>query len=480
MGHSDRAVRAVDLGDVLVVLDRPQSAENVGAVARVMKNFGLSRLAVVAPPSGPARPGAGGRGRRGRTCSGARGGSLARRATCSTRLAVHRDLRAALAGRDVGLRDDLAGGGGAAAARPGASSAARSPGVRAAGPVAIVFGEERRGLSDAELDLCQAVCAIPTARRVRLDEPGPGRGGRLATRWRRRQGRRSAAAARARRAGAPRDAGGALGPRQGAPRAGGLPEPAEPGAHPGGAAAASSRGPSRPSARRSCCVAAVRALERVVRERGRVGATADGRWAARRSTSGTRLRCAAGRGGGRGGRGGALVLLAALLPGVVVLLAEPVRDHLLLALGLAAGVVAARARLELAAAPLLVVEEAEPLRTVGALAALPRCRSSCRAPSPPAPSSSSSSSSSSRPWSALDSRALLAGQSLPLALPPSAARAWARACSGGGHLGEGDPDRLLGRLAAAHLHLDRAPDTLPWRRTSAAARGCGWRAPRTR
>jgi tRNA/rRNA methyltransferase len=32
----------------------------------------------------------------------------------------------------------------------------------ARGPVALVFGEERRGLSDRELDLCQAVCTIPT------------------------------------------------------------------------------------------------------------------------------------------------------------------------------------------------------------------------------------------------------------------------------------------------------------------------------
>jgi tRNA/rRNA methyltransferase len=29
--------------------------------------------------------------------------------------------------------------------------------------VAILFGEERRGLSDAELSLCQAVCTVPTA-----------------------------------------------------------------------------------------------------------------------------------------------------------------------------------------------------------------------------------------------------------------------------------------------------------------------------
>jgi tRNA/rRNA methyltransferase len=33
----------------------------------------------------------------------------------------------------------------------------------AAGDVALVFGEERRGLSDAELEHCQAVCTIPTS-----------------------------------------------------------------------------------------------------------------------------------------------------------------------------------------------------------------------------------------------------------------------------------------------------------------------------
>jgi TrmH family RNA methyltransferase len=31
------------------------------------------------------------------------------------------------------------------------------------GEVAVVFGEERRGLSDEELELCQAVCTIPTS-----------------------------------------------------------------------------------------------------------------------------------------------------------------------------------------------------------------------------------------------------------------------------------------------------------------------------
>ena len=35
-----------------VILDRPQLAENIGAVARVMANFGLSDLRLVAPRDG--------------------------------------------------------------------------------------------------------------------------------------------------------------------------------------------------------------------------------------------------------------------------------------------------------------------------------------------------------------------------------------------------------------------------------------------
>src|SRR6266508_5362935 len=48
--------------NVLVVLHRPQSAENLGAVARVLKNFGLTRLAVVPPPSWAGPPRSGGPG----------------------------------------------------------------------------------------------------------------------------------------------------------------------------------------------------------------------------------------------------------------------------------------------------------------------------------------------------------------------------------------------------------------------------------
>jgi tRNA/rRNA methyltransferase len=149
-------------GNVLFVLHRPQSAENLGAVARVLKNFGLARLAVVAPPSWAGPPRSGGPGTA-REDVLARARRLARKAGDVLDAAqIHGDLRAALRGatwtcgtssRSVEGRPRLD------PAALGREVARRS----AAGPVAIVFGQERRGLSDAELVSCQAVCAIPTS-----------------------------------------------------------------------------------------------------------------------------------------------------------------------------------------------------------------------------------------------------------------------------------------------------------------------------
>ncbi len=146
---------------VTFVLHRPQSAENVGAAARVMKNFGLSRLAVVAPLAWGGAPRGGGAGSA-REDVLDRARRMARKASdLLDAAAFHPDLRSALGpatwvcgttSRDVEGRPRLG-------PRALAAEVARRS---AAGEVAVVFGEERRGLSDAELALCQAVCTIPT------------------------------------------------------------------------------------------------------------------------------------------------------------------------------------------------------------------------------------------------------------------------------------------------------------------------------
>lgn len=149
------------LENVAFVLHRPSSAENIGAVARALRNFGLSRLELVAPPAwgGPSRSG---EGRTGGEDVLLRARRTARHAAdLLERAGLHADLRGALAGATWACGTSSRAPEGWARLSPrelAAEIARRSP----AGPVAVVLGEERRGLSDAELSLCQAVCTIPT------------------------------------------------------------------------------------------------------------------------------------------------------------------------------------------------------------------------------------------------------------------------------------------------------------------------------
>ena len=152
----------MDAGNVIVVLHRPSSAENIGAAARAMKNFGLSRLAIVAPPSWSGPPREGGRGSA-REAVLVRARKTARHASdLLESAAVHPDARSALASATwcCGTTSRAIDG------RPQLSphELAREVAVRSGmGQVAVLFGEERRGLSDRELGLCHAVCTIPTA-----------------------------------------------------------------------------------------------------------------------------------------------------------------------------------------------------------------------------------------------------------------------------------------------------------------------------
>ena len=152
----------MDPGNVTLVLHRPSSAENVGAAARVMKNFALFRLVVVTPPAWQGAPRTAGAATA-REDVLARARRLARRAgDVLDGARFEPDLRPALGAATWGCGTTSREVEGRPRLDPRALAAevARRSG---SGEVAIVFGEERRGLSDAELTLCQAVCSIPTA-----------------------------------------------------------------------------------------------------------------------------------------------------------------------------------------------------------------------------------------------------------------------------------------------------------------------------
>jgi tRNA/rRNA methyltransferase len=142
-GNTARSVPI--LSEVRFVLNRPRSLDNVGAVARVVKNFGLGRLILVDPLS----------------YNFERAGKLAVGAEDVVEsLGMEKELPAALSSsvlavgtssRSVKKRRSLA---------PDEAAALL---LATPGPVAVVFGDEKRGLSDEDLAACQVTCCIPSS-----------------------------------------------------------------------------------------------------------------------------------------------------------------------------------------------------------------------------------------------------------------------------------------------------------------------------
>jgi tRNA/rRNA methyltransferase len=130
-----------------VVLHQVQSPDNLGAVARAMANFDVTALWLSAPA----------------TEDFAQAGKLGVRAGhVLGGLHVVQSLEEAVAPcvyvLGTSSRQDLE-------RRAGVdpeTGVARLQAACARGPVALVLGGERRGLSDAELALCQDVAVIPT------------------------------------------------------------------------------------------------------------------------------------------------------------------------------------------------------------------------------------------------------------------------------------------------------------------------------
>jgi TrmH family RNA methyltransferase len=133
------------MGHLRIVLVRPRNPENIGAVARAMRNFDLHDWAIVA--------------------LGTHDFSTARR------VAVHAedllDTPRLCATLDEAVADCAWVVGTSARTRRGKprlrpEEVGRGARDRRPGRTAIVFGEERSGLTGAELDRCQDLSSIPT------------------------------------------------------------------------------------------------------------------------------------------------------------------------------------------------------------------------------------------------------------------------------------------------------------------------------
>mgnify|MGYP001615308142 FL=1 len=141
-----RAIGLDALAHIRVVLNRPTHPGNIGAVARAMKTMCLGQLYLVAPRRFPAPEASA-------LAAGAED-VLDRAHVCQTLEEAVRDCRLII-------------GTSARSRRIGWPTLDPSEGAKqlitaaAEGSVALIFGQERTGLINEELDRCHAVIAIP-------------------------------------------------------------------------------------------------------------------------------------------------------------------------------------------------------------------------------------------------------------------------------------------------------------------------------
>lgn len=137
-----------------VILNAPQLAHNIGAVARVMANFGLSDLRLVNPRDGWPQEKAWA------SASGAEWPLNAARVYDSVEAAIA-DLKLVYAttARPRELQLPILG--------PREAAANLSAEAALGHPVGLLFGGERAGLETADVALCQAVVTLPIDPRFR-------------------------------------------------------------------------------------------------------------------------------------------------------------------------------------------------------------------------------------------------------------------------------------------------------------------------
>lgn len=134
--------------NIAIVLVRPSHPGNIGAVARAMKNMGLTTLRLVEPAAAIDAE------------AHARAAGADDVLVAATR---HADLTHAIADCALAIGTSARTRKIAWPVLSVAAAAQQAIAGALAGKVALVFGAERTGLTNDELDRCQAVINIPTA-----------------------------------------------------------------------------------------------------------------------------------------------------------------------------------------------------------------------------------------------------------------------------------------------------------------------------
>lgn len=138
----------VNLKNIAVVLHQPRHPENIGAAARAIKNMGLSRLVVVDP----------------RNCDLT---SVLKMATHTAsdvveEMGVFEELGAALADFQYVVGTTARLGGQRKVVNSPRTMAAKLAELAENNRIALLFGPEDRGLTNADLRLCHELVTIPT------------------------------------------------------------------------------------------------------------------------------------------------------------------------------------------------------------------------------------------------------------------------------------------------------------------------------
>jgi len=137
----DRLSQIEAMIPIRIVLVRPRNPNNIGAAARAMKNFGFTDLVVVSPQSSIWEEA--------RAAVGAED-ILERARVVDTLAEAVSDCALVIGTADLRRGEGLA------------PSSLREQLIRSNGPAALVFGSEKTGLTNADLNFCHRILTIPT------------------------------------------------------------------------------------------------------------------------------------------------------------------------------------------------------------------------------------------------------------------------------------------------------------------------------